>query len=284
MRKIAILAALVLSVAFILAFSATAFAQTSPHTGYGATTDFCIACHDVHEASGDYVLTRESTVTAVCGTCHGLFGAAAPGSVSWTSPPTDMAGTDPTASTLLAYEVNMSTMTAAQMDAVPGHSLGVMYGGTTVRSSDAIPGGSATLKVMTSGSYGEFNEGLYGGESTTTFTGTQGLYCASCHTPHSEFGQQIAGSQLLSAYPNHTPDASLEPAATDTLSFCIDCHDKRDNVGAENNHPASYCLTCHANDSGGANTDFPHTGANQRLLYDEPDALCVLCHTSGMLP
>ncbi|GBE58267.1 doubled CXXCH motif [bacterium BMS3Abin01] len=283
MRKIAILAALVLSVAFILAFAATAFAQTSPHTGYAGTTDFCVACHDVHEAAGDYVLTRESTVTAVCGTCHGVFGASAPATVSWSSPKTDFAGADPTASTKLAYEVDMSAMSATQMDGVPGHSLGVMYGGTVVRNSDAIPGSSATLKVLTSGADGGPIEGggLYAGEATTSFTGTQGLYCASCHSPHgTTYGQAMGtGVNLLSAKPNHAATA-----ATDERTFCISCHDKRDNVGVENNHPSSMCLTCHANDSGGTNSDFPHTGANQRLLYQEPDGLCVLCHVSGTLP
>lgn len=278
MRRIAILAAIVLSVVFILAFSATAFAA-SPHTGYAGTTDYCISCHDMHEASGDYVLTRESTVTGVCGTCHGLFGAAAPAGVTWSGgAPADMAGANPTASTRLAYKVNMSAMTGAQMDATPGHSLGVMYGGTVVRTSELIPGGSGTLKVMTSGQYGGFNNGLYGGETTSTFVGTKGLYCASCHTPHAESGQLIAGTKLLSALPNH----SMGTAAVDTLDFCISCHDKRDNVGVEKNHPSTYCLTCHANQTG--ESDFPHTSTNQRLLQMEPDALCVLCHTAGTLP
>jgi predicted CXXCH cytochrome family protein len=284
MRKIAILAALVLSVAFILAFTASAFAQTTaPHGGYGATTDFCVACHDVHEAAGDYVLTRESTVTAVCGTCHGVFGAAAPSSVNWTSAKTDFSGADPTASTKLAYEVDMSAMSATQMDAVPGHSLGVMYGGTVVRNSDAIPGSSSTLKVLTSGANGGLVEGggLYAGESVTTFSGTQGLYCASCHSPHgSTFGQAIATeANLLSSQPNHSA-----VAASTEAEFCLGCHDKRDSAGSMNNHPSSWCLTCHANDSGGTNLDFPHTGANPRLLYEEPDALCVICHTAGTLP
>lgn len=118
--------AFVLTIAFVLAFTATAFATTLTHSGYNSWTDYCTACHDVHEAAGDYVLTREATVTAVCGTCHGLFGAPAPSGVSWTSPKTNFTGADPTASTKTAYTVNMSAMTATQMDAVPGHSLGVM--------------------------------------------------------------------------------------------------------------------------------------------------------------
>jgi len=279
MRKIAILAAVVLPVVFILAFAASAFA-TSPHTGYGAGTDFCVSCHDVHEASGDYVLTRQATVTALCGTCHGLFGNAAPGAPNWGgNPPTDFTGTNPTASTLLAYKVNMSAMSGAEMDAVAGHSLGVMYGGTVVRNSDTIPGSSSTLKVMTSGQYGGISEGIYGSESVTTFTGTMGLYCASCHTPHSDFGQGIPATKMLSAKPNHINDGS---SAVDELTFCISCHDKRDNVGAENNHPSSYCLTCHANKAG--ESDFPHTSSNYRILQMEPDALCVACHQTGTLP
>lgn len=279
MRKIAILAALVLPVVFILAFSASAFA-VSPHSGYGATTDFCVSCHDIHEASGDYVLTRQATVTALCGTCHGLFGNSAPAGPNWGgNPPADFAGTNPTASVLLAYKVNMSAMSAAEMDAKPGHSLGVMYGGTTVRTSDTIPGGSGTLAIMTSGQYGGPFQGLYGGEATSSYNGTNGLYCASCHTPHGDFGQMVPASKLLSSKPNHDLSGA---AAADTLEFCISCHDKRDDVGVEQNHPASMCLDCHANQAG--ESDFPHTSTNQRLLQWEPDELCILCHSTGTLP
>ena len=292
MRKYAILAAIVLPVVFMLAFSASAFATVAPHGGYGATTDFCVSCHDVHEANGDYVLTRESTVTAVCGTCHGVFGAPAPTGVTWSTPPDAAAegftepapfvGTAPTASTLTAYTNGFTAgMSGAQMDAVPGHSLGVMMGGTVVRSSNAIPGSSTTLKVMTSGQYGGLTEGLYGGGSVTSYTGTKGLYCASCHTPHADAGQMIPGTMLLSARPNHTTGAP----AVDEYSFCVSCHDQRDNVGVEKNHPAqAYCLTCHANQASGGTPDFPHSSTNTRILYEEPDALCLLCHTPGTLP
>ena len=297
MRKYAILAAIVLSVVFMLAFATSAFATVAPHGGYGSTTDFCVGCHDIHEANGDYVLTRESTVTAVCGTCHGLFGAAAPAGVNWSTPPDAIAGgftepapfpgTSATASQYLAYTNGFTAgMSGAQMDAVPGHSLGVMMGGTVVRSSDTIPGSSATLKVMTSGQYGGPFAGIYGGTSVTTYTGTKGLYCASCHTPHAAAGQMISGTKLLSSRPNHT----LSTPATDEFSFCVSCHDKRDNVGVEKNHPAqAYCLTCHAVQSnagtpGGGTADFPHTSVNKRILYMEPDALCLLCHTAGTLP
>jgi predicted CXXCH cytochrome family protein len=130
---------------------------------------------------------------------------------------------------------------------------------------------------MTSGQYGGISEGLYSGESVMSFASTKGLYCASCHTAHDTIGQMISGPDLLSSKPNHS-----STFATDTLSFCITCHDRRDDDGIESNHPDDYCLTCHANQPG--ESDFPHTSTNQRLLVLEPDALCILCHTSGTLP
>lgn len=254
-----------------------ALAQVSPFNGHNAATDFCIQCHDVHEARGDYQLTREATVTATCATCHGLFGAPAPPFANWSDSPVNFTGMEPTASTMLAYKVSTSGMTAAEIDAIPGHTLGIMSGNTVVRELNTIPGGSSSLKVMSSGQYGGLSEGLYAGEPVTTYNSTKGLYCASCHTPHDTIGQLISGPGLLSSKPNHT-----DIPATDTLSFCITCHDRRDNVGVERNHPATYCLTCHAEQPG--ESDFPHTSSNQRLLLMEPDALCVLCHTAGTLP
>lgn len=141
----------------------------------------------------------------------------------------------------------------------------VSCNGTLVRTSDSIPGGSATLKVMSSG--------LYHNEPASSFNGTKGLYCASCHTPHS--GQLLAGSALLSSKPNHAT-----AAVTTEAEFCASCHDNRDNVGAENNHPSDFCIICH--DANAA--DFPHTSANSKLLMSEPDALCNVCHPSSGLP
>src|SRR3972149_8153832 len=62
--------------ALTLMGAGVAFAATGlniPHGGYSVSTDACLQCHDVHEAAGDYVLMRWSTVTNVCGTCHGIY-------------------------------------------------------------------------------------------------------------------------------------------------------------------------------------------------------------------
>lgn len=47
--------------------------DTIPHGGYDTTTDACLQCHDVHDAEGDYVLSRWPTVVAMCGSCHTLY-------------------------------------------------------------------------------------------------------------------------------------------------------------------------------------------------------------------
>lgn len=277
MRRVGVFASI--AAFFVVMFTAVpvSLAQISPFYSHGVGTDFCVQCHDVHESRGDYMLTREATVTATCLTCHGLFGAPAPSGVVWSETPVDFAGTEPTASTMLVYEYNMTGMNASQMDAVPGHSLGTMRGDAIVRESNMIPGGGTTLKVMSSGQYGGFSLGLYSGEAVTTFNGTKGLYCASCHTAHDTIGQMMSGPGLLSSKPNHTATA-----AVDSVDYCVKCHDRRDNVGLERNHPSTYCLVCHGNKAG--ESDFPHTSSNQKLLAQEPDALCILCHPSGSLP
>ncbi|MHB1325922.1 MAG: cytochrome c3 family protein [Thermoleophilia bacterium] len=304
MRKIAIMSAIVLSVVVVLAFSATAMAATvSPHGGYstttaGGNTDYCLTCHDVHEAQGDYVLMRKNTVTAVCGTCHGLFGATAgTGGAAGVVPnwgKADFTGADPTASGKSAYKVSMPTsMTTDQMDAVPGHSLGVMNGKSGVDpadpngGADAIPGGSGTLKVMTSGLYNGTNRPAY----ASSYASTGGLYCASCHTPHGDFGQKIPGAKLLSSKPNHSATAiTASQSADGERQFCLACHNLRASqaaVGPNHNHPDSVCLTCHGNEyagAAGAVYDFPHSSSIKRMLTREPDTLCTSCHSASSLP
>jgi hypothetical protein len=68
--------------------------------------------------------------------------------------------------------------------------------------------------------------------------------------------------------------------------FCGTCHSSRVDWsmgGTAHNHPTG-CTTCHGNPSSGLSADFPHSSANQALLIDEPDALCINCHTAGALP
>lgn len=187
MRKIAILAASIMVVAVMMAFASTAFAAV-PHGGYGTgnapngvQTDVCLSCHDIHQAAGDYALMREATVTEVCGTCHGIFGETADG--TWTETPIDLVDGDTgeaSVSPTAAYE----NTGAAR---VSGHRLGAASDEYNENAgSDFIPGSTLTLRVMDSLAYDEGD--IYEGESVTAYAATNGLYCASCHTPHGSVG------------------------------------------------------------------------------------------------
>lgn len=316
MRKLTIIAASVFAMALVLMTAATAMAQTvAPHGNYSSGTDYCVVCHDVHDAGSDYVLTREPTVTETCGVCHTLFGTQADG--TWTTTPPDLQASNATASQYAAYE---NTKVGGRKS---GHRLGITsWAGTNglgygepssndtnyqnaegSQNRNDIPGGSQNLRVIKSADYGYTSTNLYAGTDASSKKATNGLYCASCHTPHGSitgtgsFGNQLmstdqakngaaSGSgksplteKLLSSRPNHGEKA----VSGGYDSFCIGCHDQRDNVGAdggvspEHNHPP-FCTTCHGNGEYANYPDFPHTSEKSRLLEKDSDALCTGCH------
>lgn len=190
MKKIAILAASIMVIALMMAFATTAFAAV-PHGGYGtgnapaaAQTDLCLSCHDIHQAAGDYALMREATVTETCQTCHGLFGAPAPTSATWTETPFDLDADGNSAEASVSPTTAYENTGAAR---VSGHRLGAASDAYNENAgSDYIPGSTLSLKVMDSLVYDEGD--IYEGESVTAYAATNGLYCASCHTPHGSVG------------------------------------------------------------------------------------------------
>lgn len=186
MRKIAILAASIMVIAVMLAVASTALAAV-PHGSYGTgnatgtnQTDLCLTCHDVHNAAGDYVLMRESTVTAVCGTCHVVYGDATGAVPSWTEPPCTRATGDTSSGCTTdlntrSPEAGVSPSAAYKnLTPISGHRLGM--------GTDAIPASSSTLKVIRSADYEEGE--IYDHNLASSLGATNGLYCASCHTPH----------------------------------------------------------------------------------------------------
>lgn len=312
-RKLVLIATVVSIVLAFASVANAADANTIPHGGYSESTNSCLSCHDIHEAAGDYVLMREATVTETCGTCHTLY---------TNEPLTDPyigGGDDPypgltpgTASDLRAYNIDE----ADRLDA-GGHKLSqgddpnIVFADEEVSDGNYIPGGTSTLTALTTGTGGTVD--------ATTFTATEGLFCASCHTPHGLFGRVLrngagepASDKLLSSNPNHTATdvTGVEDWYADGGQWCASCHDKRRNTAdaegnTHNNHPDTYCLTCHANYSGivqeddpdlyadwpaeadfadGAASDFPHTSPVENLLAAAPDELCITCHTDGSLP
>lgn len=210
MKKIAILAASIMVIALMMAFATTAFAAV-PHGGYGtgnapaaAQTDLCLSCHDIHQAAGDYALMREATVTETCQTCHGLFGDPAPATAAWTELPFDL---DADGDSL---EASVSPTTAYENTGaarVSGHRLGAASDAYNENAgSDYIPGSTLSLKVMDSLAYDEGD--IYEGESVTAYSATNGLYCASCHTPHGSVG----GVDLEAGMPAGTPGLGVHDA------------------------------------------------------------------------
>lgn len=290
-----------------------------PHGGYDSSSDACLQCHDVHEAGSDYVLLRWRSVTDTCGSCHYLFMGAYPnatggsggaGAFSTTPIPGRTPAYDPgysgreidpveasensLGSRTSAYEVEESGRRTAI-----GHNLERgdgphRYADGATAAADYIPGGLGSLTAIEQQNYPNVVSAL-------SYTGANGLYCGSCHTPHGVFGQILSGGsgpasnnrgKLLSSKPNHSNEmVEARDWERDAASWCASCHTKRTENSVNpatgqvyHNHPSFACLSCHANAADGRNTDFPHTGANENLLSLEPDALCLNCHKSGRLP
>ena len=238
----------------------------SPHGGYNMNTDMCLQCHDIHEAAGDYVLMRQQTVTEVCATCHTLYQSAPTGAYDPGFPGSEAREMPDIA----AYKVEIGSSATHG-----GHRLGM--------GSDEIPGGSQALTAIQ-------YLGYPGTVSATEFTATDGLYCASCHTPHGEFGNMMPMSfntALLSSKPNHIQEdlsGVLDDWVTDGGKWCGACHDRRLPGADVHNHPDTGCLVCHGDSITEPTEDFPHTSNDQSLLTLNPDELCLQCHVVGLLP
>ena len=172
--------------------------DVAPHGGYSSSSNFCLQCHDVHDADGEYALLWKSSVTDTCATCHGYMGNAETG----TRDPLGT-GTIGTASVRTVYD-----------SAAPGSEHGI----GSANSPDGV--------TMMEGewSYGWTSGGPASGTADsdtpagagTAAAGSGGLYCGSCHTPHGESGQAIntkkvwtrtssTGAQTLMNWANDTP-------------------------------------------------------------------------------
>lgn len=326
--KFIIVAAVAIVALLGLASVAVAFNET-PHGGYDSSTNKCLNCHDIHTdapdfaegVDADYVLLRWTTVVDTCGSCHDLYqGEDSPDSDepygTYTYQANQFSGTPGTASDRTAYKVDYG-----EKDDVGGHHMSDPGAG-----NDTIPGGSDELNAINiwldTPSYSDgfsmwspYDPDAPNLAQATEFEGTNGLYCASCHTPHADFGQELesdAGfnpdggiehtNKLLSSRPNHSStdlnvddlstdrDERVTEWAVDGYNYCLACHDQRapDHTEGWYNHPVEFCLICHADDRDGTDWggdyDFPHTSEIPMLLAEEPDGICITCHTEGSLP
>ncbi|MFA5802601.1 MAG: cytochrome c3 family protein [Thermoleophilia bacterium] len=264
------MALVVLPVVFLL-FTGVAMAGISPHGGYSTgtsasadQTDFCLTCHDVHQAAGDYVLMRDPTVTQTCATCHALYGA--PADNTWTGGSSAIwdSAAQASVSQYSAYE---------NVNAVSGHRLGVALNGVPGLISASIPGSNtgSFLKVIRSLDYyptshdGAGGHGIYSNESVTGFAATNGLYCASCHTPH---GSIVGADNLM--------------FAVGTSGSCVAGSDGKDDGPGSGSWGNNQLVT---QDCGASH---PKAVAANKLLSNKPNhgttsvttynGFCIACH------
>lgn len=280
MKRLALIVALACMVALAASPAYATDGETIPHGGFSSSTDACLQCHDIHESAGDYVLMRQATMTAVCGSCHTLYQAAPTGAFE----PGYSGTSASTVATAAAYKVPVAEALAHE-----GHRLGLgtgsfLYADGQYGDGSYVPGGTDALTAIAYLGYPEQTT------AATSFTATNGLSCASCHAPHGTYGNVVplsASDKILSTKPNHAADAvTLTNWVDDGGTWCASCHDKRMQSDLYSNHPDYACLTCHGDwlASATPNPDFPHTGEVANIITMEPDLLCIQCHTKGTLP
>lgn len=235
---------------------ALAAGTSIPHGGYATTTDACLQCHDIHESVADLGLLRRATLTAVCNTCHSVYlaGPAGPYDPGYGG---SEAGSRPAPS---VYRVPLAA--ALTHD---GHRLGLgggqyLFADGASRPGDYIPGSSTRLTVLV-------DRATHETTSAVALSSANGLYCASCHTPHGEWGAMLGpgvNPNLLRSRPNNVvTTVTVAPGswATQGGLWCVGCHDQR-----QSNHPAGEpdtignCFTpaCHGDASGVVH---PHEGS-----------------------
>ena len=323
MKRMLLIMGLTLLVVLASASAALAYHKdgvtVDPHQSYGidsptGETDFCLQCHDIHAAAGDYALMWKDTVTNTCATCHGVYQVTPaegddrhPGYPGPESHPGQAAGRS-------VYEVPLGDAFIHE-----GHRLGQNLSGASNWTYASGPDGAIETEPYTtdtpnfipgSGFPGvddyeyltrinNWTNYLAGGDMSSFLASERdalgGLYCASCHSPHgttrgNALPSNLTKGKLLSARPNHAqasiPTAGWTSWNDDGYNWCLSCHEQRSEPDTPDgvkphNHPASFCLECHG-DNPAATPDFPHTGV-KNLLADYPDELCVdSCHAFGL--
>ena len=340
-----ILTVLPLVAALTLTLSGLAYGATGaviPHGGYSSATDACLQCHDVHQAAGEYALTRWATVTDTCGSCHTLY-LSAPGTLANTASgpggtplaeaatsmgytfksPASGSGSYGTVGVSPAYDPGYPGAEATPAQAAPytaykkaqaqratheGHRIGV--GPVSTPEGDiAIPGSTRDLTRVVSWALDTF-EPAYGSlnplapynidegtnDAGVPIAGTNGLYCASCHTPHGNFGWMLPPSvnnNLLSSRPDHyvvlatggTPTRADDdmPTADGALSSTglIEIWDPSDPYATISERSdvsdwilegGNWCAQCHDKRLFGV-ADF-----NGNTHYNHPTHVCLDCH------
>ncbi len=260
----------------------------SPHGGYSSTSNFCLQCHDVHDAAGEYGLMYKASVTSTCATCHGIMGNSPAGTIDPIG-----TGTVGTASVRTAYDTaSPQGQHYIGSTSVPGESTVITEAGwtsswrstgvpTTDSSTGAIP--TLTKYAWAEGSpiwFQNVRQVLHKDTDPTTTDPEPAVWevcgnttittvpagidtwdnagtataCKYAQVNDAEANlSSLYGYKLLSAYPNHTYSS---PKSVQTDKY--------------NHDQPLWCGACHKTR---IDAEFPGAGA-----YHNHPTGCSTCH------
>lgn len=166
--------------------------NTSPHGGYSPLTDYCLQCHNLHSSGQEYALLNQTTITAVCSTCHSTYTNAPTGALDPGFP-----STEGTASSRAVYQLDAPGAAESEHGIGKdntngtGDSVTMYVGGWSYGWRSSGRPTPATWPDQTTGNASDPASAEPGANG--------GLNCASCHTPHGgpPFGQAINTRWIL---------------------------------------------------------------------------------------
>lgn len=318
-KSISAIIAMALVIVFMMAGTAWAnhdpdtSTTIDPHAGYSTTTDFCLQCHDIHDAGGDYALMRNQTVTATCATCHGVY-VIDPG--SWPLPEPTGAYDPGYGGTTASVAVDIAFGSQSHVYDIPadekytheGHRLGqglnasatvYEYADSTETTDTAayIPGGSSLLSRIPSWSYWKsayFDTSLpaisappwdAANESTSAGGGTNalgGLYCGSCHALHGDKADTGYGNSLPeSVFPDTSMNNKLLSAIPNHTTPTLESV-----VTTWTSNGFYWCARCHderlevVTQTGTSTGGEPWYTTDGTGTHNHPSSYCLQCHAN----
>jgi len=310
-------------VAFLTLVGVTmVLAAAGPHGNYSATTDKCLACHDVHEAGTTNKLLFASTVMGTCNYCHdgswarGVYQQiASPGADHYNFDTTQSVPGTSTASNYTGYFTCASCHTPHDSNAV-----NPFFGDTnaitqTYPLTISLPDGRIVTMPATT---------YYGDETTTSkllkqdpnsgglsYANYGGGWCSDCHANRHN-GTSVNNHPVDTATYYYDSVAFWNPTSsthettrlggsnygyimrvTQTADepdpICQQCHeDSRDITGWDSgsyvNPTFSVTTVGYWATDNPQYKDFPHETVNARFKVENGDDLCLNCHPTSQLP
>lgn len=273
MRRLALLVAS--CAVWLLLGPVPAFADNGPHvTGAGIVADGCAACHRVHTAKADRLLTQAQP--ALCYTCHGASGTGANTDVvDGVGYPS--AGRTGTAGGLrgggFAYALIDSANPSGQTNAWSNAS-----GTVPVRAAGAAV--TSTHSVDDSSQMAWGNGAISG---TANYGKALQLRCGSCHDPHGNGNYRILRSVPKSSGAT-SPGVTIADAATKVYTTGDYWQVEDTNAASYIANVSAWCTTCHTrylSADGGTNSgDAVYTYRHRSDETSQGRPSCAQCHVS----